>query len=145
MEREPGTAPFLGRLHNFTLGAMPSLGLTGAAVTGMKYGVPRLVGGLTRDLFREDADTYYLDLLAYAEPELQTLESPAAWIERLASEALDGGRDLIDSVDPALFQIEGASQRPNKGLKRTRAKHAIKRPATKSRSGRAVKRRPPAK
>ena len=28
-EREPGTAPFLSRLHNFTFGAMPSLGLTG--------------------------------------------------------------------------------------------------------------------
>src|SRR3954447_11142288 len=28
-EREPGAAPFLSRLHNFTFGAMPSLGLTG--------------------------------------------------------------------------------------------------------------------
>src|SRR5262249_36748784 len=36
MEREPGTAPFLGRLHNFTFGAMPSLGLTGAAIPGMR-------------------------------------------------------------------------------------------------------------
>ena len=67
-EREPGTAPFLGRLHNFTFGAMPSLGLTGAAITGMKYGVPRLVNGLVRDLFREDAAEYYRDLLAYAVP-----------------------------------------------------------------------------
>ena len=85
MEREPGTAPFLARLHNFTFGAMPSLGLTGAAITGMKYGVPRLVNGLVRDLFREDAAAYYRDLLAYAVPELETLESASAWIDRLAS------------------------------------------------------------
>ena len=54
MEREPGTAPFLRRLHNFTFGAMLSAGLTGAAITGMRYGVPRLVRGLVGDLFRED-------------------------------------------------------------------------------------------
>ena len=78
MEREPGTAPFLSRLHNFTFGAMPSLGLTGAAIIGMKYGVPRLVNGLVRDLFREDAATYYRDLLAYAVPELESLESALA-------------------------------------------------------------------
>jgi cation diffusion facilitator CzcD-associated flavoprotein CzcO len=58
MEREPGTAPFLGRLHNFTFGATPSLGVTGAAITGMRYGVRRLVNGLVRDLFREDAAAY---------------------------------------------------------------------------------------
>src|SRR5262249_15294256 len=75
MEREPGTAPFLARLHNFTLGAMPSLGITGAAITGMRYGVPRLVHGVVRDLFREDVASHYRDLLGYAVPELQTLES----------------------------------------------------------------------
>jgi cation diffusion facilitator CzcD-associated flavoprotein CzcO len=67
MEREPGTAPFLGRLHNFTYGAMPSLGLTGAAITGIKYGVPRLVNGLVRPL-PEDAAAHYQDFLAYAVP-----------------------------------------------------------------------------
>ena len=47
---------------------MPSLGLTGAAIPGMRYGVRRLVNGLVRDLFREDAAEYYRDLLAYASP-----------------------------------------------------------------------------
>ena len=86
MEREPGTAPFLGRLHNFTFGAMPSLGITGAAIAGMKYGVRRLVNGLVRDLFREDAAEYYRDLLAYEVPELETLESAFTWIDRLGAE-----------------------------------------------------------
>jgi FAD-dependent urate hydroxylase len=102
MEREPGTAPFLGRLHNFTFGAMPSLGLTGAAIPGMRYGVRRLVNGLARDLFREDAAAYYRDLLAYAAPELETLETAVAWVERFASDAVDA-RGLIDDLDPALL------------------------------------------
>lgn len=101
MEREPDTAPFLGRLHNFTLGAMPSLGLTGAAITGIKYGVRRLVDGLARDLFREDADAYYSDLLAYSEPELRTLESELGWIDTLAADAIDA-RKLIESLDEIL-------------------------------------------
>jgi len=97
-EREPGTAPFLSRLHNFTYGAMPSFGLTGAAVTGLRYGVPRLVNGLVRDLFREDADAYYRDLLAYAVPELETLESQFAWLDKLGDKALEDW-NLIDDLD----------------------------------------------
>jgi cation diffusion facilitator CzcD-associated flavoprotein CzcO len=115
IEREPGTAPFLARLHNFTFGAMPSLGLTGAAIPGMRYGARRLVNGLARDLFREDAGAYYRDLLAYAAPELETLETAVAWVERFASEAIDA-RGLIDDLDPALlgkaFRGELASQNP---------------------------------
>ena len=102
MERQPGTAPFLGRLHNFTFGAMPSLGLTGAAITGMKYGVRRLVNGLARDLFREDSAAYYQDLLTYAVPELETLESAYAWVSRLGSEAISSDK-LIDQLDPAML------------------------------------------
>jgi len=115
-EREPGTAPFLCRLHNFTFGAMPSLGLTGAAIPGMRYGVRRLVNGLARDLFREDAAAYYRDLLAYAAPELETLETAVAWVERFASDAVDA-RGLIDDLDPALlekaFRGERTSQNPD--------------------------------
>src|SRR5262249_8493086 len=66
-ERKPGTAPFLNRIHNFTFGAMPSLGLTGAAIPGIKRGVRRLVNGLARDLFLEDSSAYYHDLLGYRE------------------------------------------------------------------------------
>jgi FAD-dependent urate hydroxylase len=88
VEREPGTAPFLRRLHNFTFGATPSLGLTGAAIPGLRYGVPRLLSGLVRDLFQEDAAAYYQDLLAYAVPELETLESAFAWLEGLGAETL---------------------------------------------------------
>jgi FAD-dependent urate hydroxylase len=99
-EREPGSAPYLRRLHNYTFGAMPSVGLTGGAITGIKYGVRRLVGGLVRDLFREDAELHYRELLAYSDPELESLEAPLAWIDRLTSEALNGLMlgDLLDHV-----------------------------------------------
>jgi cation diffusion facilitator CzcD-associated flavoprotein CzcO len=98
-ERKPGTAPFLRRLHNFTYGAMPSLGLTGAAIPGMKYGVPRLVNGLVRDLFLEDATQHYEDLVAYKMPELATLESMYDWISGLDGEAL-ADIEIADGTKP---------------------------------------------
>ena len=116
-EREPGTAPFLGRLHNFTLGALPSLGITGAAITGMKYGVPRLVNGLVRDLFREDAAAHYRDLLAYAVPELEILESAFEWLDRLAAEALEPSDELAGVLSK---RVRGPCCRPLAGQARFR-------------------------
>jgi cation diffusion facilitator CzcD-associated flavoprotein CzcO len=66
-EREVGTAPYLARVHNFTTGAVASLGPVCNGITGLKHGVPRLVSGLTRALFVEDADRHYAALAAYDE------------------------------------------------------------------------------
>jgi FAD-dependent urate hydroxylase len=153
MEREPGTAPFLARLHNFTLGAMPSLGITGAAITGMRYGVPRLVHGVVRDLFREDVAAHYRDLLGYAVPELQTLESAFAWIDRLGAEAIDACKP-IDHLDQAVlaeaFQGKLISQDPSDQsarvlLERISAECAAAPPRAKRGATRSVKRRRRAK
>ncbi len=103
-ERWPGTAPFLARLHNFTFGAMPSLGLTGAAIPGIKYGVRRLVHGLARDLFREDSARHYEDLRAYATPELKTLETEFEWLSRLGSEAIRPGK-LLNQLDQDMLAV----------------------------------------
>jgi FAD-dependent urate hydroxylase len=115
-EREPGTAPYLARLHNFTFGAMPSLGLTGAAIPGTKYGLRRLVDGLARDLFLEDSAIYYQDLLGYEVPELESLESAVTWLDRFLSDTINPQR-LIDQLGPAVFgkglQGERASRRPD--------------------------------
>ncbi len=73
--RGPEDVPGLGRIHNFTFGATPSMGLSGASISGLKFGVRRLVDALTRDFFLEDADLHYQSLLGYAEPEL----TPDAW------------------------------------------------------------------
>ena len=99
-ERVPGEAPYLSRIHSFTLAAMPSLGLTGSATTGIKFGVPRLVGGIARDLFREDADLYYQSLLSYDEQELKTLDTASDWIDRVATDAL---AQFAADEDGALF------------------------------------------
>ncbi len=73
-ERVPGAAPWLADIHNFTFGATPSMGLSGASISGMKYGVRRLVAGLARDLYVADAQTHLDSLLAYATPELVSTE-----------------------------------------------------------------------
>ncbi|WFU69256.1 NAD(P)/FAD-dependent oxidoreductase [Bradyrhizobium sp. CB2312] len=86
-ERHRGAAPFLRRLHNFTFGAILSNGISGAAITGIKYGVRRLVNGIARDLFCEDSATYYRDLLSYQTPELRTLDNAFVWLSQIGSEA----------------------------------------------------------
>jgi cation diffusion facilitator CzcD-associated flavoprotein CzcO len=66
-ERHPGTAPHLARVHNFNTGAIASLGPVCNGITGLKHGVPRLVAGVTRGLFVEDADRHLADLMRYDE------------------------------------------------------------------------------
>lgn len=76
LERRPGSNPALRHIHNFTFGATPSMGLSGASISGMKYGVARLVSGLARDLFTEDAQAHLDSLRAYDTVELASLDAP---------------------------------------------------------------------
>ena len=76
--KRPGTNPHLGHIHDFTFATMPSMGLTGGSISGLKYGVRRLVAGIAKSLFTEDAEAHCADLLAYAEPELLHLDGPPA-------------------------------------------------------------------
>jgi cation diffusion facilitator CzcD-associated flavoprotein CzcO len=122
-ERKPGTAPFLRRLHNFTFGATPSLGLTAAAVIGLKYGVPRLVGGLVRDLFREDIAAHYKDLLAFDVPELETLDSAYDWMDRLGADALES-LGLLEGLDPSTAGQRSERARSKRPAARVRTKRA---------------------
>ena len=73
-ERVPGAAPYLANIHNFTFGATPSMGLSGASISGMKYGVRRLVAGLARDLYVADGQAHLDSLRAYVTPELVSTE-----------------------------------------------------------------------
>ena len=59
VEREAGAAPFLRHIHLFNNGAVPSLGPICNGVTGLKYGAPRIVKGLTRTLFEDDIDQHF--------------------------------------------------------------------------------------
>ncbi|MDG6094765.1 NAD(P)/FAD-dependent oxidoreductase [Acetobacter sp. AN02] len=69
-------AAMLSAIHNFTFAATPSMGLSGSSISGMRFGVSRLVNGLVRDLFVADGQ-YHLDsLMAYNTPELISTDPP---------------------------------------------------------------------
>lgn len=68
-EREPGTAPHVSFVFNYTFGGLLSLGFGGASISGMKYSIPRLVAGITGSLFREDAAEHYASLCNFNERE----------------------------------------------------------------------------
>jgi cation diffusion facilitator CzcD-associated flavoprotein CzcO len=77
-EKVAGTAPYLRRIHLFTHASMPSMGLAAASITGMKYGIRKLVAGVTRGLFFDEAEAQLQALKDYAELEIWTLDPQPA-------------------------------------------------------------------
>lgn len=69
LERQPGTASWLRHLRLFTFGTTLSFGPSGSSINAMKFAVPRLVGGILRDLFHEDIEAHWESLKAYDLPE----------------------------------------------------------------------------
>jgi cation diffusion facilitator CzcD-associated flavoprotein CzcO len=69
-EKRPGHAPFLRNIHAFNFGATPSQGLSAASISGMKFGIRRLIDGVVRDLFLEDSAWQLQSLKQYADPEI---------------------------------------------------------------------------
>lgn len=68
--------PYLSHIHDFTFATMPSMGLTGGSISGLKYGVRRLVGGIAKSLFTEDGEAHCASLMGYEELELLHLDAP---------------------------------------------------------------------
>jgi cation diffusion facilitator CzcD-associated flavoprotein CzcO len=66
-EKDPGTAPWLCAVFNFSRGAQMSMGPMPIGLSGIKYGVPRLVQGITRQLFITDAARYFDGMKAWQE------------------------------------------------------------------------------
>jgi cation diffusion facilitator CzcD-associated flavoprotein CzcO len=58
-EKLPGTAPWLGAVFNFSRGGSLSMGAMPIGLSGIKFGVPRLVHGVTKRLFVEDVPNYF--------------------------------------------------------------------------------------
>ena len=61
-----------GRIYGlfaYNYSALASLGLSAAALSGMKFALPRLVAGITRQLFADDADKILGEYFAYNEEE----------------------------------------------------------------------------
>jgi hypothetical protein len=67
-ERVPGTEPWLRHVHLFNWGATTSLGVTASSITGMKFGVPRLVAAITGEFYRAIADVHAA-AMPWQEPE----------------------------------------------------------------------------
>ena len=69
VEKRPGETPWISRIHLFGIAATMSFGPSGSSINAMTTAVPRLVRGITRGLFREDAPEHYAALLAYDVPQ----------------------------------------------------------------------------
>lgn len=71
-EFTPKRSEMAARLHGlfaFNYSGLASLGLSASALSGMKYAAPRLVSGITRQLFLDDQQDILSDFLAYHEEE----------------------------------------------------------------------------
>jgi len=69
LARDEAGAAALHGLFAFNYSALISLGLSAAALSGLKTALPRLVQGVADQLFHDDSEALLADLLAYDEPE----------------------------------------------------------------------------
>jgi hypothetical protein len=67
----PEEARYLRSIFNYTFGCFPSLGLGGSSISGMKYSLPRIVRGVTQQLYVEDQAYYYRSLESFMEIEFE--------------------------------------------------------------------------
>ncbi len=57
--------PWIRSLFCYTFGGLVSLGFSGGSISGMKYSLPKLVDGITRQLYNDDLETYFTSLQNY--------------------------------------------------------------------------------
>ncbi len=83
-ERDPGGAPWVTRVHDFTYGARLSMGLNGNMNSGLGAGGRRIAEALSRALFLEDRGEFFESYCAYSDQELVDLGRPALLDEPVA-------------------------------------------------------------
>ena len=88
IEREPGEAPWLSRIHCFNYGASISLGKTSGDIPGISEGASWLARSLAAKFYARTSRSHWQQLLDYKTPELKGDE----WT---ASELPDGLRRTI--------------------------------------------------
>jgi len=69
--KDPARAPHLRHIHDFSWGAWPSMGPITAGVSGMPFGLKRLLPALSKALFLEDIDLYWEDAKDWTPEELR--------------------------------------------------------------------------
>ena len=67
LEKTPGSAPYLKRIHDFTFGPTLSFGPSGCSISTLRLTVPMVVAGVTRGLFIEDAELHWEGLVNHPE------------------------------------------------------------------------------
>jgi len=72
-EKEPNIAPYLKNIFSYTYASIPSLAAS-AGISALKFGMARLVGGITRELFQEDVDYHLNDLKSFNVKELTMIQ-----------------------------------------------------------------------
>jgi cation diffusion facilitator CzcD-associated flavoprotein CzcO len=95
-EKAEGTAPFLTNIFSYTFAAMPSLG-SSAGISVLKYGVERIVAGIGRALFLEDADSHFDSLRAYDEQELDISRLQRANADTAGHRAMSASPETEDA------------------------------------------------
>lgn len=70
LERNPGEAPWLNRIHAFNYAAVLSHGKVTGDIPGISAGAERLADSLTAALFTEDYDHHWQRLIEFETPEL---------------------------------------------------------------------------
>jgi cation diffusion facilitator CzcD-associated flavoprotein CzcO len=69
LEKQPGSMPALRNVHLFNAGSLVSMGPVAGGLNGMPFGIPRLIAGISRDLFREELDTLFTEFASYDAPD----------------------------------------------------------------------------
>ncbi|MFG1280019.1 FAD-dependent oxidoreductase [Xanthobacter autotrophicus] len=97
VEREAGTAPFLGNIHFLAFSAMTSTGRPVGDIASLRHNVPRLVSAIGRDLFVKDRALHLARFLAPVTEDLPReayadaiVEGPARAIAPIEAEAAAG-------------------------------------------------------
>ena len=70
LERRPGEAPWLNRIHAFNYAAVLSHGKVTGDIPGISAGAERLADSITAALFTEDYDHHWQRLIGFETPEL---------------------------------------------------------------------------
>lgn len=71
LERMPGEAPWLSRIHCFNYGASMSLGKTSGDIPGISEGAAWLARAIAAKFYAENIEEHWQRLLAYETPELK--------------------------------------------------------------------------
>jgi cation diffusion facilitator CzcD-associated flavoprotein CzcO len=69
MEKRPGGPSALRNVHLFNAGSLVSMGPVAGGLNGMPFGIPRLIAGISHDLFRAELDGLFSEFASYDEPD----------------------------------------------------------------------------